>query len=49
MDGPQDNDAKRNKSDRRSWKSHGITYMWDINLKAAKEQDKQTETHGHGL
>ena len=22
--------------------------MWDINLKATNEQDKQTETHGHG-
>ena len=22
--------------------------MWDINQKATNEQDKQTETHGHG-
>ena len=29
-------------------KSHDITYMWDINLKATNEQDKQTETHGRG-
>ena len=29
-------------------KSHDITYMWDINLKATNEQDTQTETHGKG-
>ena len=27
MDGPRDNQAKRNKPDRQSWKSHDITYM----------------------
>ena len=34
MDGTQDNHAKRNKPDRKSWKVHAITYRWDINLKA---------------
>lgn len=23
--------------------------MWDVNLKAKNEQEKQTEAHGHGL
>ena len=31
------------------FENHNITYMWGINLKATNEQDKQTETHGHGL
>ena len=44
---PRDNHAKQNKPDRKSWKSHDITYMWDINLTATNEQDKQTETHEH--
>ena len=48
IDGPWDNHAKQNKLDRKSWKPHGATYMWDINLKATNEQDKQTETHGLG-
>ena len=43
MDGTRDNHAKRNKPDRKSWKSHDITCMWDINLKATIEQDKQTK------
>ena len=29
--------------------NHMVSHMWDINLKATNEQDKQTETHGHGL
>ena len=37
-----------NKPDRKSGKSRDVTCMWDINLKATNEQDKQTETHGHG-
>ena len=41
MDGPRDNHAEWNKADRKSWKSHDITYMWDRNLKATNEQDKQ--------
>ena len=28
--------------------NHMIPHMWDINLKAMNEQNKQTETHGHG-
>ena len=28
--------------------SHMIPHMWDTNLKATYEQDKPTETHGHG-
>ena len=32
----------------KSQKSHDTAYVWDINLEATNEQDKQTETHGHG-
>ena len=38
----------KNKPERKSWKLHDITYMWDINLKATNERDKQMETHGYG-
>ena len=41
MNGPWNNHTKQNKPDRKSRKSHDITYMWDINLKPTNEQDKQ--------
>ena len=28
--------------------NHMISHMWNINLKATDEQDKQTGIHGHG-
>ena len=40
MDGSWNNHTKQNKPDRKGWKSC-ITYIWDINLKATNEQDKQ--------
>ena len=40
LDGPQDNHANQNKPDLKSYKSHDITYIWDINLKATNKQDK---------
>ena len=29
--------------------NHVISHMWERNLKATNKQDKETETHGHGL
>ena len=49
MGGPWECHAKQNKSDRKRQESYDFTHMWDLKLKATKEQTrkKPNENHRH--